>query len=755
MPDPVCAVPITSAPQRQPEPSSLLPFDDASRALREKILALKSKGAARCTLVCATPGTGKSRHALELARDLAAEGHVVLWGAPTRERRDEAVARARSIGVSTVTLEGRGPHNCPKHDVVARAAALGYEPARSVCVRCPLFPTNDPPGGPCDYYVQHDRAVAATKRRGKDNVDVVFATSDAVVAHVQHGQVAADWIVFDEDFQRPLIREVAFDAADLVRPIDGENLLAGASLLARALVRISESKPANGIVVTRELARVLCDEAEREGRSATQALMDAVADAPDYGRGALYDLRDEAWERVPDRRLADLCAEALREVSLVGDDSDRAYRLRAAAETDRATSTERWVYGFVSFAPFEFSGRVVALDAYGAASVVSRYLDVNESDPKEWGLVEVRARVADGVKVRHLRSFNGTKRRMNDDLRLRVALDRMVLPELDRLSPRPAAVAAYTWKRHERAIEDALTTGGYPPLFVKHFFQDRGDDRMRDCDTLVVVGEPRPNAAAVVHRANAVMGGARIVDGDARMEPLVAALTTQELAQILHRTRPVIPRSAGPNRILYWGRFPLPDEFAATEVDGRGPRLAEAEERRLAVLTICRRTGFWSSDLFLLVHLSGQRLNRTLSETGQLFFSDWNGVRGSLSYIESLFADTNSPTADELRCGGPVGVRDASTYTHIRAVQLGEYGRKIVNGLSNNRKWLMAVQEVCEGMLGWTKRKVRASGPGISAVMTVYGDVERAERLAARRGEFAALVQTIGAVKRSWAGTAS
>lgn len=753
MVDPVHAAP--SAPAATPEPSPLLPFDEASRQLRERLFGLRAKNAARCTLVTSSPGIGKSEHTLDLTSEIADEGYIVLGGCSSRERRDEMAARARKKGISVVIIEGRGPQNCPKYDNVDRATTLGYDPAQSVCVRCPLFPTNNPENGPCAYYVQHDRAVAATRRRGKGKADVVFGTSDAIVAHVRHGQMAADWIVFDEEFHRQLVRDVTFDAADLVRPVETPALQAGAALLAGALVKISSEKQEADHVVTRELARYVMDEAGRQEQSATQVLMDAIAGAPDFSKGGLYNIDDATWERVPDRRLVQLCEEILREVAMLGDDSERAYRVRAACESSGPPANAlRWVFGFVSFEPFEFKGRVVALDAYGASSLVAKYLSVAENDPKEWGVISVRARVAPGVTVRHLTTFNGTKKRMGDDLRLRVAIDRVILPELERATPRPKNIALYTWKRNEEVVAEGLRTGGFPPMFVKHFFMDRGDDRMRACDTILVVGEPRPNPNATLHRANAIEGGLRVVEGDARLVPFVNAATTQELAQILHRTRPVIPRSDNAlNRIMYWGRYPLPDEFAGVTVDSRGPKLADAEERRRVIGRICRRTGFWSSDLFLLVHLWGRRLDRVVAEAGQLFLGDGIGVVDVLSYLDSLFTTPNTTAADETRPSKTWNGSHGNTNTYIHAVPLGEYGAKVIESLRTNKGWRAAVEEECEDVFGWEKRVVPASGPGMSVRMIVYGDVARAEALAAHRGEFAALVQTIGGVKASWRGT--
>lgn len=756
--DPVHAAPIPPAPQTKPEPSPLLPFDQASRELRAQMLATTEKGSPRCHLFQTTPGLGKSEHALELTAQIADKGGIVLWGCSSRARRDEMAERARKKGILPVVVEGRGPHNCPKWPNVDRATALGYEPARTVCVRCPLFPSNDPPGGPCDYYVQHDRAVAATRRRGRGQSEVVFGTSDAIVAHVQHGQMTADWIVLDEDFQRPLVREATFDAADLVRPIESPDLQRGAALLGRALVTISAEKRDCDVVVTHALVRYVTAAANEEDLSPTQVLTTAISGAPEFGAGALYGIDDATWERVPDRRLANLCEEVLREVTMIGDDSDRAYRARASCEPPPKGGAKRWVYGVVAFAPFEFGGHVVALDAYGAPEIVSRYLAVDLGNPKEWRTVSIRARVADGVSVRHLKTFNGTKRRMGDDFRLRVALDRVVLPELDRLSPRPKVLAAYTWKRHEDAVADALRRGGYDPTYVKHFFQDRGDDRMRACDTIVVVGEPRPNPGAVVHHANAIMEGARVMEGDARLVPFVNAMTTQELAQILHRTRPVIPRpDRALNRILYWGRFPLPEEFRDAAVDKRAPALARAEDRRRVVERICRRLGFWSSDLYMVVHLYGPRLDMTVGAVEQLFLPDWiSGGNYALSYIESLFATATTAVTDQFQPERQPHAHHFPTDTYVRSVELGEYGKRIVDGLRWNRPWRASVQQVCEGTFGWTKKTLRIEGPIRGwLTMEVYGDVDRAQAVAQRRGQLASIVQTIGQMKKSWGGTAS
>lgn len=724
----------------------------------EKIAALRDKDAARGSLVKSSPGVGKSEHTLNLVLEVADDGYIVLVGCSSRERRDEMAARARKKGISVVIIEGRGPQNCPKYDNVDRATKLGYDPAQSVCVRCPLFPTNNPENGPCGYYVQHDRAVAATRRRGKGKADVVFGTSDAIVAHVRHGQMAADWIVFDEEFHRPLVREVTFDAADLVRPVETPALQAGAALLAGVLVKISSEKQETDHVVTRELARYVMDEAGRHEQSATQVLMDAIAGAPDFSKGGLYNIDDETWERVPDRRLVQLFEEVLREVAMLGDDSERAYRVRATCESSGPpTNTLRWVFGFVSFEPFEFTKRIVALDAYGSSSLVSKYLGVDENDPKEWGVISVRARVAPGVTVRHLTTFNGTKKRMGDDLRLRVAIDRVILPELERMSPRAKDIALYTWKRNEEVVAEGLRAGGFPPMFVKHFFQDRGDDRMRACDTILIVGEPRPNPNAMLHRANAIEGGLRVVEGDARLAPFVNAATTQELAQILHRTRPVIPRADNAlNRIMYWGRFPLPDEFAGVAVDSRSPALARADQRRRVIERICRQTGFWSSDLFLVVHLYGRRLDDLLSVTGQLLLCGENiGCQQALYYIESIFTTDNETTADAVQSPGSRGVGETPTKGYIHAVPLGPYGKAIMDAMRANKAWRRAVQEACEGTFFWTKQTVFLEGPGMRGAMDVYGDVGRASALAAKRGEFAALVRMLGGMKRTWLGTAS
>ena len=458
------------------------------------------------TLIRATPGVGKTHHALLEALDFGKAGQTIYAG-PTREMADEAARfwnRHRVNLDRAAVLLPRTEETCYFMGRVRAAAQLGWSPGVTVCPSCPTL-------GVCPYYAQRGRARGA---------QLVCAPWESAVRFADQAEDAR--LVIDEQPFRAYLRAqderiggkalsswVGTWAAELFPAVSAACL----QLLA-VLEKAKRRRPKRGKQQTALVGQVLVNFLRRSGLD-DFVLLQAAAQV-ELESGALWDPPGP----IPRRSVVDLIrllffqlrGQAPQPVALQITEEGPVFRL---AVLDRA-----------------LMGRPAQLlDAYGDPEIYAGVLglDVNTvtfevPDKAHYWLIERKS-----------------SRRAFADGQLRPHLYRQL----------EGAIEASPAKRERTLIVTHLSEIETPEFQAvaaecprRHFGAGVGVNTYQNCDSAIIFGVPRMPPLDAWLLAVAILTPDSDETAGAAVRKLTDSLTRQEIAQQVHRIRPALSKGA-------------------------------------------------------------------------------------------------------------------------------------------------------------------------------------------------------------------
>jgi hypothetical protein len=258
---------------------------EAFQALENELMQYRTVNPppGRCLLAKTTPGIGKTRVGLHLARMKAVDDQRGMWATSTRNMAWQAHDRFKSDewGAQVLMLEGRHSGytrlkierdgtkterqilpNCFQYEKVVRARQRGFPIRTYVCNGCPHCPTfkdsrgERPPkilwcryfrnyyeacniasGGQAtstgaQYYLgQEDESI-----RGTLQSKIIVATHHMMAAMIADGEMLnPDWVIVDEDPIAALRETYSWDEIELHRNVDSDVYTIFRALLGRTI----------------------------------------------------------------------------------------------------------------------------------------------------------------------------------------------------------------------------------------------------------------------------------------------------------------------------------------------------------------------------------------------------------------------------------------------------------------------------------------------------------------------------------------
>jgi hypothetical protein len=257
--------------------------EDAFEALSDALMPYRTEDPAPGTAVLTetTPGIGKTRVGLHLARMKAIDDQRGMWAASTRDIAWQAHDRLKTDewGAQVLMLEGRHSGytrtkidrdgtkteremtpNCLQHHKIARARQKGYPARTYVCNGCPHCPTHKDADGEkppkdmwCRYFkvfyeacnIASGNSMYGAQYAFDEDGDEVRPTTQSKIIVATHHMMAAmvadgemlepDWMICDEDPISALRETYEWDETELERDVDGDEHGAFRVLLARTI----------------------------------------------------------------------------------------------------------------------------------------------------------------------------------------------------------------------------------------------------------------------------------------------------------------------------------------------------------------------------------------------------------------------------------------------------------------------------------------------------------------------------------------
>jgi hypothetical protein len=600
----------------EPEPIIHENHEEAYEALSQALMPYRTEDPVDGTAVLAetTPGIGKTRVGLHLARMKAIDDQRGMWAASTRNMAWQAHDRLKTDewGAQVLMLEGRHSGytrlkiehdgtqteremtpNCLQYHKIARARQKGYPARTYVCNGCPHCPTFKDENGekpPKDLWCRYFRIFyeACNIASGNtsygaqyafdDDGEAVRPTTQSKIIVTTHHMMAAmiadgemlkpDWVICDEDPISALRETYEWDEVELGRDVEGD-----AHIVFRALMQRTID------IAKRFLGESPFGWAHNGDQSETRrTLRLAVHRATEYGYTTLWgiDLARYLW--IAARQLGISLKRVLEDVAasppvvVPGEmfriRQEKYERLPHFKETDLAEELLRIV------------------DTAEDGEQLAYKVSLRKEPDKQWAFVwdHVRRINYDGPLF-FLDAYGSPeiiKRYTNRtitpiNVRCKVRENVTVLPELQRAYGK--RVIIYTQKRYaewlEQKIREESDTVHLQALTIKWFWMDRGDDSFANYHKLIVFGTPIPNITAEKQFANALYAGeeplswARDNEGDyldIRAREHCAARQQKELLQCLYRLRLALPNSLA-QEVVVFSKMKLPLELELNGAD--------------------------------------------------------------------------------------------------------------------------------------------------------------------------------------------
>lgn len=548
--------------QRDQGSAQRLAGDALHEALAAETRDALRAGAGRPVVLAATPGTGKTEAAVQVIAQGAAEGRRTVVAVETGELAAEIAYRLKAAlpysvdRREVVQLVGRNADNCVYPEIVGVVGQRGWAPAHTVCAGC------DARDG-CRYF---DALDGARDRR------VIVTTWEQAAALLAGGRLGrVDHVVYDEDPLRSLTRIHRIgieDAAGLVSGGLGEPALRAAALLlvevlteaARRAERRTYLRGDGLHTVIEEVGRRLV----RDGRlgtwdGASALLCDAAAAAERVqlprgffapGHTAQAEPGETAW--TPEQRARRFPA-----------------RHTISALDCLARDHRTWEIGdredFVGRAVLDVGPSVApaltVLELRRPERTPDLVLDAYASEPvvrATWGSAVVVRRVAAQLHAAAwLRIPVATSRRALADERLGAMAWGALQAVLEMLYAAGHEAGRVLVVTHEAQEEEVARR--HPGVQVRHYWQGRGVDTYRTCTAAVAFGEAEVPFEAVVREGQLLFGGQPAFNlsrddrqprlwADPRLQAVCDARREAEIAQAVHRVRPVLPVDPAPGR---------------------------------------------------------------------------------------------------------------------------------------------------------------------------------------------------------------
>jgi len=493
--------------------------------------------AGKALLVRTPPGAGKTRATAAALKAHGVHGRVAVG--TTR------LARELSDEFGYPLVDGRGPKNCERFDVVEALAAHGHDIEELACgtktkPRCPVRAT-------CVYYRQFEQ-IGTCVAGAEQLFNPKFLRSAGVV------------VVDDADLVRSLIDRTYLTPDTLARC--HALLERRRRRTARAVVEIVQhalvdapTRRLFGAAVWDHFART----ARRHGVDFAELVKQLPTEPtiPPPEPGADGVLTVQQVKDAPPASVLPLLRALREELTsfLTGEDFNSGIRLDAAGveiSSLRAPAMDRWGSPILAEKP------LLVLEATPAPSLVDHLTRLHDRLPDVQGTVTLPA---NATVVQYAGASNGYTI-LRDEKRLKSVLAEVAAER--QFSPKSAtAEAAVCFLANRTAVLDL----GFATEQVLTFGSARGSNVLASVERLHVIGRPMPPAddlaylAQVLHRDGAPVssqlrlvargfGGqpyeVDVVDfEDARVSELLKATRDDEIVQVIHRARLLTIESQG------------------------------------------------------------------------------------------------------------------------------------------------------------------------------------------------------------------
>lgn len=464
--------------------------------------ALETPGSS--TVIAATPGLGKTRETLIQIADRCLR-HDERWAfaTPTRAVADEVAdeLRQRSWALEIERLEPRNEQNCYYIDRVMAATSRGWTPGHSYCAKCQAR-------SECQYYRRRHRAIEA---------DVIVGPWESVLELAPRKSLGKlTGIIVDEIPLRQLIRKYDVVGADLLSWAGAgfPALHQAGEALYRVLSRVTSHRPAMGRWPNNLFGPALAEAFRRELGDGLVA--DALRQANDISRpaGWLADKPTSEIIKAPSRTAV----LAIRLAALLAvEHGEKARPIQisvpfAGSPILRIGEMNQWM-----------AAPRLVLDAYAEDPVYQRILGEHTIE---------RIEATQAAEYHWMPSWSSraliAKNRGRAEDQLRDAYG-WILAQGAR---RPLILC----HNSERSFVEYICPGAE----VRHYYAGWGTNAHLGCDAVLAWGTPRIRSSDLLLTAQALYESEDpITDGDPRLVSLAEIFTGHEIAQSVHRARPL------------------------------------------------------------------------------------------------------------------------------------------------------------------------------------------------------------------------
>ncbi|NOZ22564.1 MAG: hypothetical protein GXP25_15895 [Planctomycetes bacterium] len=621
-------------PSDAPDTSQWQSLEDARAELDDAVTeALHTNGV---HLIRAAPGTGKTTAAIKAAakrlRECGETNTAIIIASPTKQHRDDLVTQARDAGgVEVCKLVGRDETTCMRNAECAAVSARGYQPRAVVCQRCSFAPWHtDNTDADCLYMGAMETALNSKEPR---LIFCCYEQVPLVLDKLKEKKCQVISLVLDEDPHRFFLQPVVLTKSDLDCSFPSSESAHRKLLTDHAeAIRLSQARM-YGKEFCGALGRAFgfMDLMPEKGRRLTGPVLcrvlqfeEGVVTTADelFGVAPSIDGLDQPIEHVLDaavratrRRIMaqgdtkpeDLGRTIHAAMPRVAGAIRREYRRYRAGEERwnsrivvRQTDGEPELHAILPAEMPALPDNVLVLDATGDAE---RLRSVMPGNP-EIRVREIHARQlwADRVWVRTSggrRASQGEKRpRLLDYIRR--AVDENIPQDARTLVVTHGNALDRSW---EEACARAIREDHDGEVVARHYHELRGLNEYEEFDAILTIGDNEPNPHGFLEMVSAIYAdneplGLEMEKADGSWvysDPRIAAWhrlhTTDELAQVAHRIRPII--NEGRIHVHIGRRHPLAELGCPSRIIK--PRRWDADAVTEQIRIFLETHGWWAN----------------------------------------------------------------------------------------------------------------------------------------------------------------